>query len=85
VFYSPQDDLYSETEKYFDYTERLHEIKAKTLVVVGEFDWICPPNHSRLIADKIPNAKLVVVAGANHAVHVEKSEEVLASIREFLQ
>jgi proline iminopeptidase len=37
------DDLYSEEEKYFDYTEKLGSITAKTLVIVGEKDWICPP------------------------------------------
>lgn len=38
-----QDDLYSEQEKYFDYRESLHKITAKTLVIVGDKDWICPP------------------------------------------
>lgn len=37
------DDLYSEQEKYFDYRQDLPKITAKTLVVVGEKDWICPP------------------------------------------
>ncbi|KAL2210537.1 alpha/beta-hydrolase [Sarocladium strictum] len=77
-------DLYSEGEKYFDYTERLCEVEAKTLVVVGEHDWICPPNHSRIIAEKIPGAELAVIPGANHAVHVEKTEIVLDLIRKFL-
>ncbi|GKT70729.1 alpha/beta hydrolase fold protein [Colletotrichum tofieldiae] len=36
-------DLYSEKEKYFDYTDQLPNITAKTLIVVGDKDWICPP------------------------------------------
>jgi hypothetical protein len=36
------DDLYSQTEKYFDYTDKLGDITAKTLVIVGAQDWICP-------------------------------------------
>ncbi|KAF4951019.1 hypothetical protein FSARC_13021, partial [Fusarium sarcochroum] len=51
-------DLYSEDEKYFDYVEKLDTIQAKTLVVVGDQDWICPPDNSRLIADRIKNAEL---------------------------
>lgn len=43
------DDLYSEKEKYFDYRDQLHRITAKTLAVVGDKDWICPP--SRLYID----------------------------------
>ncbi|VUC28281.1 unnamed protein product [Clonostachys rosea] len=77
-------DLYSEQEKYFDYTDRLSEITAKTLVVVGERDWICPPENSQLIAEKIPGAELFTVEGANHGVHAEKPEMVLPKIRSYL-
>ncbi|KAH8896163.1 alpha/beta-hydrolase [Thozetella sp. PMI_491] len=77
-------DLYSEQEKYFDYRDRLQSIQAKTLVVVGDKDWICPPRHSELIAAEVPNAELYVVEDANHSVHLEKNEQVLAKIRTFL-
>ncbi|KAK1149613.1 hypothetical protein N8T08_005162 [Aspergillus melleus] len=43
-------DLYSTSEKYFDYRDDLRLITARTLVVVGEFDWICPPGQSEIIA-----------------------------------
>ncbi|KAK1623469.1 Alpha/Beta hydrolase protein [Colletotrichum phormii] len=77
-------DLYSEKEKYFDYTEQLSKITAKTLVVVGDKDWICPPENSKLIAERIPGAKLLLVEGANHGVHAEKPEVVLGEIRTHL-
>ncbi|KAI3551231.1 hypothetical protein CSPX01_01148 [Colletotrichum filicis] len=77
-------DLYSEKEKYFDYTEQLSEITAKTLVVVGDKDWICPPENSKLIAERIPGARLLLVEGANHGVHAEKPEVVLGEIRKHL-
>ncbi|KAK2012025.1 alpha/beta-hydrolase [Colletotrichum eremochloae] len=77
-------DLYSEKEKFFDYTHRLPEITAKTLVVVGDKDWICPPENSKLIAERIPGADLFLVEGANHGVHAEKPELVLRKIREHL-
>lgn len=41
------DDLYSDTDKYFDYRDDLPKITAKTLVVVGDQDWICPPGAWR--------------------------------------
>ncbi|KAK2758403.1 proline iminopeptidase [Colletotrichum kahawae] len=78
------DDLYSEKEKYFDYTDRLSQITAKTLVVVGDKDWICPPENSKLIAAKIPGAELFMVENANHGVHAEKPEVVLPKIRSHL-
>ncbi|KAK8093502.1 alpha/beta-hydrolase [Apiospora hydei] len=79
------DDLYSESEKYFDYRDRLDRITAKTLVIVGDKDWICPPENSELIASKIPDATLMVVENANHSVHLEKNEEVIARIRSHLE
>ncbi|KAF8862477.1 alpha/beta-hydrolase [Acephala macrosclerotiorum] len=78
-------DLYSASEKYFDYRDQLKNISAKTLVLVGEKDWICPPDQSQFIAHSIPKATLAIFPNANHGVHLEKNVEVLAKIREFLQ
>ncbi|KAJ5740865.1 Alpha/beta hydrolase fold-1 [Penicillium malachiteum] len=85
VFYAKaHNDLYSETEKYFDYREQLHLITADTLVIVGERDWICPPDQSKDIAARIPNAHLDIVPDANHSVHLEKNDEVIRLIRWYL-
>lgn len=78
------DDLYSEKEKYFDYRESLHLVTARTLIIVGDQDWICPPSQSRIMAARIPNAQLEVFAGANHSVHIEKNSEVIAAIRRWI-
>ncbi|PSN70255.1 alpha/beta-hydrolase [Corynespora cassiicola Philippines] len=77
-------DLYSQNEKYFDYREDLGRITAKTLAVVGDQDWICPLENSKLIAKNIPRAELFIVEGANHSVHVEKPDLVIGKIRDFL-
>ncbi|KAI3393174.1 hypothetical protein diail_4662 [Diaporthe ilicicola] len=76
--------LYSEKEKYFDYTDQLSQITAKTMVVVGAEDWICPLENSKLIAERVPGARLLIVDGANHGVHAEKPEVVLPEIRRHL-
>ncbi|KAI9162657.1 Proline iminopeptidase [Paramyrothecium foliicola] len=78
-------DLYSEEEKYFDYVDRLPEIKADTLVVVGDKDWICPLENSELISERIPHAEIFVVKDANHGVHAERPDLVLPKIRKHLQ
>ncbi len=75
--------LFRNKEAY-DLRERLKDIRAKTLVIVGENDWICPPEESRTIADAVPGARLLVVEGANHAVHIEKNQQVIDAIRSFL-
>jgi len=72
-------------ERRYDLRDRLKDITAPTLVICGAQDWICPPRHSRLIADSIPNARLLEVPNANHAVHVEANDVVVAAIRDFLR
>jgi proline iminopeptidase len=71
-------------DKSFDVRDRLGAIPVPTLVVCGAQDWICPPSQSRLIADGIPRAELMMVDNANHAVHQEANALVIARLREFL-
>jgi len=76
--------LFQNKEQY-DVRDRLSEITAKTLVVVGGNDWICPPSQSRLIAENIPRAELLEIPGCNHAVHLEANRQVVSAIRTFIQ
>ncbi|UGA49318.1 MULTISPECIES: alpha/beta fold hydrolase [Dickeya] len=71
-------------DKAYDLRHRLADIQTPTLVVVGGEDWICPPEQSRLIAEGIPGARYLEIAGANHPVHIEQNARVLAAIRAFL-
>ncbi|KAF2639037.1 alpha/beta-hydrolase [Massarina eburnea CBS 473.64] len=80
-FAESHNDLYSEEEKYFDYRENLTNVAAKTLILVGEQDWICPPRQSEIMASLIPDAQLEVFVGANHSVHLEKNKQVIDLIR----
>ncbi|KAL4924208.1 alpha/beta fold hydrolase [Aspergillus undulatus] len=73
--------LYSDNDKFFDYRDELKSVTARTLVIVGEKDWICPPEQSRTIAEGIFGARLAVVPEASHSVHLEKNEVVLGEIR----
>lgn len=75
--------LYVNKDQY-DVRDRLHEIEVPTLVIVGANDWICPPSQSKLIAERIPNARLCLVEGCNHGVHIEANERVVGEIRDFL-
>src|SRR5262245_10843282 len=68
----------------FDFTERLHEIHCPTLVIGGAHDWICPPAHSRTIAERIPRAHLKIFAHSAHLVAVDENEAYLAAVRGFL-
>ncbi|ADO44203.1 alpha/beta hydrolase fold protein (plasmid) [Ketogulonicigenium vulgare Y25] len=85
VHLQAHNDLYDDDQWLaYDVRERLHEITAPTFICVGEDDWICPVSQSRLMAEKIPNATLLVVEGANHSVHAQAPDVVMPAVREFL-
>jgi pimeloyl-ACP methyl ester carboxylesterase len=66
--------------------DKIHTIEAPTLVLTGAQDKVVSPHSSELIADRIPNAKLVKVEDGSHAFFLEKprrfNREVLAFLRD---
>jgi proline iminopeptidase len=70
--------------KDYDVREQLASIRTPTLVVCGDQDWICPPGQSRWIAQAIPGARLLMVPGCGHYVHIEANTQVLTEIRQLL-
>jgi pimeloyl-ACP methyl ester carboxylesterase len=69
-----------------DYTtlDRLHLIKAPTLVITGTGDRIISPGASEVIASRIPNAKLVLVKGGSHAFFMEMRGRFNKEVLSFL-
>jgi 3-oxoadipate enol-lactonase len=68
----------------FSICHRLDEIKAPTLVVVGEADRVTPPPLSEDLASRISAARLVRIAGAGHISNVERPAAFNETVREFL-
>lgn len=68
----------------YDLRTRLPEIVAPTLVVVGSYDWVCPPVASRVLAAGIPGADLVEVEESGHFVFSEEPEQFQDAVRRFL-
>ncbi|WP_253209027.1 bifunctional 3-oxoadipate enol-lactonase/4-carboxymuconolactone decarboxylase PcaDC [Streptomyces niphimycinicus] len=64
----------------YDMTADLAKITAPTLVVAGRDDPATPPAHARQIADAVPGASLVEIAGAAHLAGVERPEAVTAAL-----
>jgi pimeloyl-ACP methyl ester carboxylesterase len=65
--------------------DRLGEIEAPALVVVGSEDRSLPPPFARQIAAGLPNGELVEVPAAGHLSTLEQPEVVTAAIVEFLE
>jgi 3-oxoadipate enol-lactonase len=63
---------------------RLSEITAPTLVLVGSQDILTPRGDSEELAERLPNAELVVISGAAHGFMVEHASTFNKVLLEFL-
>jgi len=67
-----------------DMTPRLPQITCPALLIVGCEDVISTVEEMRTIAERIPNRRLVEIAGAGHMAPLEQPEAVNAAIRAWL-
>jgi len=65
-------------------TDRLHQIAAPTLVLTGDADRLISPANSEMLAQHIPGAKLVKVAGGSHGFNFEQPTVFNRTVLEFL-
>jgi pimeloyl-ACP methyl ester carboxylesterase len=63
---------------------RLSAIRVPTLVIHGESDRLVPPANGRLIAERIPGARLVMLPQASHIFTTDQPKAALAAILDFL-
>jgi pimeloyl-ACP methyl ester carboxylesterase len=64
--------------------DRLGQISAPTLVIHGEADRLIPAENARLIASRIPGARLVLIPEANHLFTTDQPEAAHAALLQFL-
>jgi pimeloyl-ACP methyl ester carboxylesterase len=84
---SVRPDVRAETYRVMtgaDLSPLLPEIPVPALVAVGGRDRLVNPVESRLMAELLPNAKLVEFTGAGHAVFLEDHERFNAELRRFV-
>ncbi|HEY7279170.1 MAG TPA: alpha/beta fold hydrolase [Trebonia sp.] len=65
--------------------QSLAAICTPTLVIVGQYDWVCPPASSRALAAGIAGAKLAEIAGAGHFPFSEEPPAFQRAVRDFLR
>lgn len=68
----------------YDGGGRLAEIAAPTLVLHGDEDAVVAPENGRLLADRIPGARLVELPGHGHLPFWEDVDRVVAEVLGFL-
>jgi proline iminopeptidase len=64
--------------------DRLGEIKTPTLVLAGRYDFLFPPEHQAILADRLPNAQLELVERAGHNPQMEQTALVVELIKRFV-
>ena len=68
----------------FSSLDELHLIKSPTLVMHGVKDAWVPVENSKIMAEKIPGARLVLFEKSGH-VFIEQSDEMIDTILGFLE
>ncbi|MEX0754414.1 MAG: alpha/beta fold hydrolase [Actinomycetota bacterium] len=69
----------------FDSFDRLGSIHAPTLVLHGAQDRMIDPRNARLLAERIPGARLETLEGAGHVYHSEQADRSDALVLAFLR
>lgn len=64
--------------------DALKKIQAPTLVMAGEHD-VMPEKHTKLIADKIPNGKMLIFKDGDHEAPKNMPENFNKAVLEFFE
>ncbi|WP_415382307.1 alpha/beta fold hydrolase [Halosimplex sp. TS25] len=68
----------------FDVRDRLGEIGAPTLAVVGEHDSLTPPAYHEYLAETLPNGAYAEIPDAAHLAMAERPDAFNRAVAEFL-
>ena len=68
-----------------DSVAKLAGFSMPSLVVGAELDMAVPPEHSRFLAERLPDAELKIIPGAGHMANLEEPELFNQSLIGFLQ
>lgn len=67
-----------------DTCDRLSAIQHATLAITGTEDKLVPPENSRILVDRIPNARLHEIEGAAHVFWASHPQATVTAVTEFL-
>jgi 4,5:9,10-diseco-3-hydroxy-5,9,17-trioxoandrosta-1(10),2-diene-4-oate hydrolase len=68
-----------------DLDRRLREVTTPTLVVFGTLDDLAPPEMGRMYKEVLPNAHLVFVYDAGHAISADRPDAFAEVVNDFLE
>ncbi|MGI5268996.1 alpha/beta fold hydrolase [Nonomuraea sp. CA-218870] len=56
-----------------------------TAILVGDKDWLTPPDHSRAMAEALPKAQLTEVPDTSHLIQLERPGAVTDALRDLIK
>ncbi|WP_433294184.1 alpha/beta fold hydrolase [Pseudonocardia sp. CA-142604] len=65
--------------------EALATLHTPTLVLVGQWDFICGPRWAHELHETIPGSQLVTFEHSGHFVHIEEPEEFASAVAGFVE
>ena len=68
----------------FDLDEHLGDISVPVLVIASDCDRMVPLHVSQKMAEKLPNARFVILEGCGHFQHIEQTSRVATEVSNFL-
>lgn len=68
-----------------DRSEAVRQLQPPTLVIHGVDDALVPVDNARLLAARIPGARLFLLADCGHLPHLERPAQTAAAVLEFLR
>ncbi len=86
-FPAPQKTLERQWEAItrHDACDRLQNITAPTLAITGSEDVLIPPENSRVLAERIPDARVRSIDGGGHLFVVEQAQQFNEAVFGFLE
>jgi proline iminopeptidase len=68
----------------WDVRDQLGAINVPALVIVGSYDFICPPRFAYEMHAGMPAARLRELRGSGHFGHIEEADEFAATVLAFV-
>jgi pimeloyl-ACP methyl ester carboxylesterase len=69
----------------FDAYDRLPDVRVPTVVLHGTDDLTVDAENARLLASRIPGARLDLLEGAGHVYHWERPEDATREVLDFVR
>jgi proline iminopeptidase len=77
----PSDDFHAQSDAF---RAKLREVTCPVLIIVGERDGMTGVHSGHLVAEALPNARVVEIAGGGHYPWIDTPEEFRAALVSFL-